>query len=273
MAGGAGTYVRSHGHASGTRGGGSRGASCPPATVRRYSSGGGTAATAAARAPRRGRPGPPHRRTYQREHSWTVGTGGWERERGLAAHKRSASVGGRGLRHPGTKAEALTSQAAAFLGPRPAPGPMAPHHVLRAAPADRSDRAAAAAAAITVSGRHGLQIVDDVSALTPNTPLAPPGPPGRVRPGLGGIYFGAAGDAAGDRAAAPAAPPPPAEHDAPPDARRLSTYEYDDRGRCVRHPHVRLRKRKMFGRGWKVLMSACPGEFEPFFTPRKKVVD
>ena len=35
--------------------------------------------------------------------------------------------------------------------------------------------------------------------------------------------------------------------------------EYDPKsGRCVRHPHVRLRKKKLFGRGWKVMMSACP---------------
>ena len=35
--------------------------------------------------------------------------------------------------------------------------------------------------------------------------------------------------------------------------------EFDPKsGRCVRHPHVRLRKKKLFGRGWKVMMSACP---------------
>ena len=37
-----------------------------------------------------------------------------------------------------------------------------------------------------------------------------------------------------------------------------STNNYDSKGRCVRHPHVRLRKKKFLGRGWKVLMSACP---------------
>ena len=38
----------------------------------------------------------------------------------------------------------------------------------------------------------------------------------------------------------------------------INTNDYDDKGRCVHHPHIRLRKEKMFGRGWKVLMSACP---------------
>jgi len=38
----------------------------------------------------------------------------------------------------------------------------------------------------------------------------------------------------------------------------IDTNEYDERGRCVRHPHVKLRKKKMFGKKWKVLMSACP---------------
>ena len=37
-----------------------------------------------------------------------------------------------------------------------------------------------------------------------------------------------------------------------------STNNYDSKGRCIRHPHVRLRKKKFLGRGWKVLMSACP---------------
>ena len=31
--------------------------------------------------------------------------------------------------------------------------------------------------------------------------------------------------------------------------------EWDASGRCVRHRHVRLRKKKMLGKGWKVLMS------------------
>ena len=34
--------------------------------------------------------------------------------------------------------------------------------------------------------------------------------------------------------------------------------EYDEKGRCVRHPWIRLRKKKLFGKGWKVLLSACP---------------
>jgi len=38
----------------------------------------------------------------------------------------------------------------------------------------------------------------------------------------------------------------------------INTNEYDEKGRCVRHPHIRMRKKKMFGRKWKVLMSACP---------------
>ena len=37
-----------------------------------------------------------------------------------------------------------------------------------------------------------------------------------------------------------------------------NTCDYDDKGRCVHHPRVRLRKRNVFGRGWKVLISSCP---------------
>ena len=38
-----------------------------------------------------------------------------------------------------------------------------------------------------------------------------------------------------------------------------NTSDYDTKtGRCIHHPHVRLRKKKLFGKGWKVLMSACP---------------
>jgi hypothetical protein len=29
--------------------------------------------------------------------------------------------------------------------------------------------------------------------------------------------------------------------------------EYDDKGRCVKHPHIKLRKKKMLG-GWKVML-------------------
>ena len=40
---------------------------------------------------------------------------------------------------------------------------------------------------------------------------------------------------------------------------QISNSEYDPKsGRCVHHPHVRLRKKNLFGRGWKVLMTACP---------------
>ena len=38
-------------------------------------------------------------------------------------------------------------------------------------------------------------------------------------------------------------------------AEQLNTNEWDAKGRCVRHKHVRLRKKKMLGKGWKVLMS------------------
>jgi hypothetical protein len=33
--------------------------------------------------------------------------------------------------------------------------------------------------------------------------------------------------------------------------------EYDDKGRCVKHPHIKLRKKKMLG-GWKVMLVNCP---------------
>jgi len=38
----------------------------------------------------------------------------------------------------------------------------------------------------------------------------------------------------------------------------INTCDYDSKGRCVHHPHIKLRKKKYFGRGWKILMSACP---------------
>ena len=38
----------------------------------------------------------------------------------------------------------------------------------------------------------------------------------------------------------------------------INTNDFDDRGRCRHHPHIKLRKKKLFGKGWKVLMSACP---------------
>jgi hypothetical protein len=38
-----------------------------------------------------------------------------------------------------------------------------------------------------------------------------------------------------------------------------NTGDYDPKtGRCVHHPHIRLRKKKLFGKGWTALMSACP---------------
>lgn len=32
---------------------------------------------------------------------------------------------------------------------------------------------------------------------------------------------------------------------------------FDDRGRCIKHPHIRLRRKKMLG-GWKIMMTNCP---------------
>lgn len=40
-------------------------------------------------------------------------------------------------------------------------------------------------------------------------------------------------------------------------ADKLNTAEYDSKGRCVRHPAIRLRKKKMFG-GWKIIIGHCP---------------
>jgi hypothetical protein len=38
-----------------------------------------------------------------------------------------------------------------------------------------------------------------------------------------------------------------------------NTSNYDPKsGRCIHHPHIRLRKKNLFGRGWSVLLSACP---------------
>lgn len=40
---------------------------------------------------------------------------------------------------------------------------------------------------------------------------------------------------------------------------QTSKSEYGPKsGRCIHHPHVRLRKKNLFGFGWKVLMTACP---------------
>lgn len=41
------------------------------------------------------------------------------------------------------------------------------------------------------------------------------------------------------------------------DERPIKTFEYDQKGRCVRHPHVRLRKKKMI-KGWVSVLSNCP---------------
>jgi len=41
------------------------------------------------------------------------------------------------------------------------------------------------------------------------------------------------------------------------DERPIKTCEYDQKGRCVRHPHYQLRKKKMF-KGWVTLLSNCP---------------
>ena len=57
-----------------------------------------------------------------------------------------------------------------------------------------------------------------------------------------------------------------------PSSKNINTNNYDKRGRCVVHPHIRLRKKKLLNRlclgssnkdnpdggGWKILMSACP---------------
>ncbi|KAL7472733.1 hypothetical protein ACHAXS_013104 [Conticribra weissflogii] len=40
-------------------------------------------------------------------------------------------------------------------------------------------------------------------------------------------------------------------------ALEINTAEFDSKGRCVRHPMVRLRRKKMF-RGWQILLSNCP---------------
>lgn len=38
---------------------------------------------------------------------------------------------------------------------------------------------------------------------------------------------------------------------------KLNTAEHDSKGRCVRHPAIRLRKKKLLG-GWKILIGHCP---------------
>ncbi|KAL7521520.1 hypothetical protein ACHAWX_006190 [Stephanocyclus meneghinianus] len=43
-----------------------------------------------------------------------------------------------------------------------------------------------------------------------------------------------------------------------PDAETIVTNLYDRTGHCVRHPHVRLRKKKLWGGGWNILIANCP---------------
>ena len=38
---------------------------------------------------------------------------------------------------------------------------------------------------------------------------------------------------------------------------KLNTAEHDSKGRCIRHPDIRLRKKKLLG-GWKILIGHCP---------------
>lgn len=41
------------------------------------------------------------------------------------------------------------------------------------------------------------------------------------------------------------------------DDKQLKTAEYNSKGLCVRHPTIRLRKKKLFG-GWKIIIGHCP---------------
>ncbi|KAL7506378.1 hypothetical protein ACHAXN_006092 [Cyclotella atomus] len=43
-----------------------------------------------------------------------------------------------------------------------------------------------------------------------------------------------------------------------PDSESIVTNLYDRTGHCVRHPHVRLRKKKLWGGGWNILIANCP---------------
>ena len=47
----------------------------------------------------------------------------------------------------------------------------------------------------------------------------------------------------------------------------VGTNEWDASGRCVRHSHVRLRKKKVLGKGWKVLMSGKKSLYFPLDLP------
>ena len=41
------------------------------------------------------------------------------------------------------------------------------------------------------------------------------------------------------------------------DDEEIMTYLFDRKGYCIRHPHIRLRKKKLLG-GWQVLITHCP---------------
>ena len=50
----------------------------------------------------------------------------------------------------------------------------------------------------------------------------------------------------------------PSERSQPPTHNPLAEPSpFDDKGRCTKHPHIRLRKKKMLG-GWKILLVNCP---------------
>jgi hypothetical protein len=40
-------------------------------------------------------------------------------------------------------------------------------------------------------------------------------------------------------------------------AEKMNTAEHDSKGLCIRHPTIRLRKKKLFG-GWKIVIGHCP---------------
>ena len=52
-------------------------------------------------------------------------------------------------------------------------------------------------------------------------------------------------------------PPSNTEHNDSETPVMAQASEYDDKGRCVKHPHIKLRKKKMLG-GWKVMLVNCP---------------
>lgn len=65
-----------------------------------------------------------------------------------------------------------------------------------------------------------------------------------------------------DRKASQAAMPPTGDvHKSTtysPDSESIVTNLYDRTGHCVRHPHVRLRKKKLWGGGWNIIIANCP---------------